>query len=94
MRLSKTERNTIKNAILSLDKKAKIFLFGSRTDDKKKGGDIDILVLSKKLKEKDKWKIEDEIFNHIEEQKIDIIVTNDVKKSAFTRYVFSQSVKL
>jgi len=44
MRLSNFEIETIKNTILDYIQDAKIFLFGSRVYDNKKGGDIDILV--------------------------------------------------
>ena len=37
MRISEIEKTTIVNAILEKDKNARIFLFGSRTDDLKKG---------------------------------------------------------
>ncbi len=44
MRLSTFEVNVIKHTILQSVKDAKILLFGSRVDDNKKGGDIDLLV--------------------------------------------------
>ncbi len=44
MRISQKEISIIKNAILDYIPDAKIFLFGSRVDDSKKGGDIDIFV--------------------------------------------------
>lgn len=47
MRLSNTEVNTIKTAVFELDLHAHIFLFGSRVDDSKRGGDIDLLIESK-----------------------------------------------
>lgn len=42
MRLTKQEVQIIKSAILQVDPEARIFLFGSRVDDQKKGGDIDL----------------------------------------------------
>jgi len=44
MRLSKTEQQIIKDAVLSIDPQARIYLFGSRADDTKRGGDIDLLI--------------------------------------------------
>ncbi len=49
MRLKSYEISVIKDCIEALDKDARIYLFGSRTDNEKKGGDIDLLVLSHKL---------------------------------------------
>ena len=47
MRLLQNEVSMIKNNILDHIQDAKIILFGSRVDDNKKGGDIDILIESK-----------------------------------------------
>lgn len=45
MRLSNTEINIIKQVACEIwGTKTKIYLFGSRTDDSKKGGDIDLFV--------------------------------------------------
>ncbi len=47
MRLAYEEQLAISDAIRQADADAMIYLFGSRTDDTAKGGDIDLLVLSK-----------------------------------------------
>lgn len=44
MRLSNQELNSIRSEILSADPDGKIFLFGSRADDSRRGGDIDLFV--------------------------------------------------
>ena len=46
MRLSAQDIDTIKSVILAHIEDVKIYLFGSRVDDTKKGGDIDIFVES------------------------------------------------
>ncbi len=45
MRLSQAERKAIKKAVENnFGPEAKIFLFGSRIDDSKRGGDIDLYI--------------------------------------------------
>lgn len=46
MRLLETERQAIKSVLHNADPKGKVFLFGSRVDDNRKGGDIDIFFES------------------------------------------------
>ena len=77
MRLSEKEISAIKNNILNFDQDAKIHLFGSRTNDKAKGGDIDVLVISDKIGFNEKLKIRTGIFKEIEEQKLDLVVKKD-----------------
>ena len=50
MRLTDLETEVIKKAIYSLDQHAEIYLFGSRVDERLKGGDIDLLIISKNLR--------------------------------------------
>ncbi|MBI2968374.1 MAG: nucleotidyltransferase domain-containing protein [Bacteroidetes bacterium] len=94
MRLSDFERMVIKNSIHSLDKTAKIYLFGSRTDVEKKGGDIDILVISQKLSFKDTPLICAFVFKDMEEQKIDFIMAKDPNESLFVKYIFEKAIPL
>ncbi len=47
MRLSKQEIEIIKSTLLDIFGEAKIYIFGSRLDDKVKGGDIDIFIIPK-----------------------------------------------
>jgi uncharacterized protein len=77
MRLSQKEKQIIVNAVLLFDPDAAIYLFGSRVNDRKRGGDIDLLVLSNKLNYNDKIRIKKYIFSYLEEQKIDIVISSD-----------------
>jgi predicted nucleotidyltransferase len=49
MRLKPEEITILKEAVLRFDPNSRVFLFGSRVDSSKKGGDIDLLVLSNSL---------------------------------------------
>ncbi len=93
MRLKKSEIDAIKSAINKYDNNAKVFLFGSRVDDSKKGGDIDLLIISDKIKLDEKLKIETSLDLLIDEQKIDLITTPELN-SAFLKNIYKQSIQL
>jgi predicted nucleotidyltransferase len=82
MRLSNIEREIIKEAAQNIyDKDAKIFIFGSRVDDTKKGGDIDIYIETPKHATiKDKLNFLVALENKIGEQKVDIIIKTPISK--------------
>ena len=44
MRLSPTEHQALRTLLGELDPAGRIYLFGSRTDDARRGGDIDIYL--------------------------------------------------
>ena len=46
MRLTVNEITLLKEKLALLSREAKLYLFGSRVDDSKRGGDIDLLVVS------------------------------------------------
>ena len=95
MRITENEKNVIIDAVKSADPGAKVWLFGSRADDSKKGGDIDIAIFSEKLS-KDVMKeiqVRRFICNRIGEQKIDIVTSSDGKE-AFFRLAVEEGVEL
>lgn len=92
MRLSKEEIKIIKKSILDIDPNAQIKLFGSRTDDTKLGGDIDLLLISDKLTFSDKLTILINIKKYLGERKIDIILFN--KEDLFHNYINSEAILL
>lgn len=94
MRISEIEKTTIVNAILEQDVDAQIFLFGSRTDDQKKGGDIDILVYSNEIGLMKIVKIKSSIFKIIPEQKIDLLVTKPNETNHFVDLISTQLISL
>ncbi len=79
MRISSQQKKAILESVAAeLGEDAKVFLFGSRVDDTKRGGDIDLFVevpfqvdngVRKKLR------ILSQIQRQIGEQKIDLIIT-------------------
>jgi len=85
MRLTEFEINSIKNTFNDLFVDGKIYLFGSRVDDTKKGGDIDLFIklnyqldAKERLNKKGQFRIKLE--DTIGEQKIDIIISKDTNR--------------
>jgi len=93
MRLSHTEIAAIKDTVMRSDQQAKVYLYGSRVDDKKKGGDIDILVFSKKISFLDKLKIKTELYTQLGEQKIDLLIAENDSKP-FVKIALTEAVQL
>jgi len=79
MRLSQENIILIKNSVKEIfDENSKVFLFGSRTDDQKKGGDIDLYIetqIKNDLLQK-KLKLINTLHKILGEQKIDIVINN------------------
>lgn len=100
MRLSETEIIQIKQALDKFIKnqKAELYLYGSRTDDKLKGGDIDLLILADnpEILTAQKHKILAEIKANIGEQRIDLKITSKkaIKKDAFLQTIMPTVVPL
>ena len=93
MRLPLLEKETIVSCIQSKDPNAKVYLFGSRTDDSKQGGDIDLLIESKILTTEVCHQIRWQIWEKIGEQKIDMVLAHDTDPS-FLKIIRKQSILL
>ncbi len=77
MRLTGHEKQVITAAVRRFDPDAAIWLFGSRVDDRRRGGDIDLAVLSSRIHRKETHDIRHQIREHIGEQKIDLVVASN-----------------
>ena len=95
MRITEHEKNAIVEAVKTVDPDAKVWLFGSRVDDTKKGGDIDIAIFSDKINKDimQKIKINRFICDKIGDQKIDIVTTSDGKE-AIARLAIAEGIQL
>ncbi len=94
MRLHKKQIEVLKNKLNALSSDAKLYLFGSRVDDTKKGGDIDLLIVSDELTKRDLRVLRVDFFKHFGEQKLDIILDNGEFKNPFTRHILQKAVLL
>jgi len=86
MRLTHKEVSTIKEAFLDIFQEGTIFLFGSRVDDSKKGGDIDLYIQlpcplspGEQLERKAQFKLK--LYETLGEQKIDIVIAKDQQRA-------------
>jgi predicted nucleotidyltransferase len=77
MRLTGTEKDALISAVHQEDRDAGVWLFGSRADDSRKGGDIDIAVLSPRIQVPGRMRIRRSIIDRIGDRKIDIVVSAD-----------------
>jgi len=93
MRLARQEREAITSAIHQADSDAEIYLFGSRVDDTARGGDIDLLVLSQKIKLMAKLDILAQLHLKLGERKIDLAVFPDASPP-FARIAIKAGVRL
>ena len=95
MRITEHEKKAIIDAVKNIDPEARLWLFGSRADDNKKGGDIDIAIFSGKIKNDvmQEIKVRRLICNKIGEQKIDIVTSSDGKE-AFFRLAVEEGIEL
>jgi predicted nucleotidyltransferase len=91
MRLSDLEKKSIvKTAKIFFGDDVKIFLFGSRVDDNKKGGDIDLYVKTKIKNDLNHKKLDFIIAleDEIGRQKIDVVIAKDS-----TREIEKEAIK-
>lgn len=74
MRIKAEQLEFIKNELNSMQKNIEVYLFGSRTDDLSKGGDIDLLILTNKPVERQKIRnFRIKFYRKFGWQKIDIV---------------------
>jgi len=94
MRLTPDEISNIKQSILTLDANADVYLFGSRVDDAKRGGDIDLLITSTRLKKRDLRRIRRQFFDCFGEQKMDLVLDAGDTSNAFINMIKPKAIKL
>ncbi|MFA6408902.1 MAG: nucleotidyltransferase domain-containing protein [Gammaproteobacteria bacterium] len=95
MRIEPEQLQFIKKSVKKFLPNAKVYLFGSRIDDKKRGGDIDILVLgSKTLTLQEKTEIRVEFWKNFGEQKLDIVDFTFDDPSPFKELVLMEAVEI
>jgi len=94
MRLSEWEIKEIKKAAeLVFGQNVRVMLFGSRVDDNKKGGDIDLYVITDDPSIEKEGKFWIELQKRLGEQKIDIILSEDPNRK-IEQVALKEGIKL
>jgi uncharacterized protein len=93
MRLTHSEIQAIKESIAGIDNHAHVYFFGSRLDDKKRGGDIDLLIMSHHMTQQDISFARRMIWKRIGEQKIDLVLAKD-RRRPFVRLALAEAILL
>ncbi len=96
MRLTERERAVVKDAVERRDRRAQLYLFGSRVDDSLRGGDIDLLIVSDRLKLADKLDMLAQLKDALGEQKIDILIKSEAAaaRDPFVAAILSKAARL
>lgn len=93
VRLTETQLKEIKMSVGRFDPEAQVYLFGSRTDMNAKGGDVDLLIVSESMDDKDRIPLKLALYDLLGEQKIDLIIAR-APFSAFQKMVLDEGVRL
>ncbi len=82
MRISDYDHQAIKQTFAEVFGEGKVYLFGSRVDDSRRGGDIDLYLCPQKLVDefKQKSQFSMRLQDRIGEQKIDIVIAKDQER--------------
>ena len=95
MRLSEFEIESIKRlAGIHFGRDVQVFLFGSRTNNQQRGGDIDLFIRGLNgghLKARSKINFVTDLILLIGDQKIDVVLDNPVIKSSYFFKTISQT---
>ena len=95
MRLTEFEQKSIRKTVQQFLPNAKVYLYGSRVDDMKRGGDIDLMIVDAELVTRKtigqiRWKL----WEILGEQKIDILGEQENNLSTFARMVSFDAVPI
>ncbi len=95
MRLARDQITFLKKPLEKLPRVKAVYLFGSRTDDRARGGDIDILVLSEKyLENRLIRKVKIGFYKKFGWQKIDIVNFLIEEQHPFKEIALENAVKI
>ena len=69
-------------------------LFGSRADDSQRGGDIDLLIVSRNIKLRERLRLQSKLEDALGLQKIDVMIVPNIESNPFAKFVEGRGVYL
>ncbi len=95
MRLSREKADFIKKLVRQAVPRAKVYLFGSRVDDTRRGGDIDILVVGgRRLTLREKLRVKTSFQLRFGAQKIDVVSYAKHTRATFKQIALQNAIAL
>lgn len=99
MRLSHEQTEVIRNAVTDIyGKDSKLWLFGSRVNDNRRGGDIDLLVRPGSIAGRhnlmDKIRLLGRLERELGERKVDIVIETSNDQRAIVRIAHETGIPL
>ncbi len=94
MRLSSYQAERIRECVQSFDPEAQVLLFGSRADDSQRGGDIDLLIVSRNISLRERLRLQSKLEDALGLQKIDVMIVANVESNPFAKFVEGRGVYL
>jgi predicted nucleotidyltransferase len=93
MRLHPWQAEAIREVVHTFDPNAHVYLFGSRVDDQARGGDIDLLVMSERIGEQHRTRLQHRLHERIGDQRIDLVLAPDTQRP-FVRLALAEAIEL
>lgn len=95
MRIKQEQVKFLSQTLIKICPSGEVFLFGSRVNDKARGGDIDILWLSpRKISLEKLIKAKIQFYLRFGEQKIDLVNLPFRDNSPFKQLILAEAVKI
>ena len=95
IRIKEEEISFFKERIKALDRDAELYVYGSRADMTKKGGDIDLVILSHENLDKTKLSnVKHEFRDVFGKQKIDLVNFTYEENPPFKKLIMSDAIEV
>jgi len=95
VRLTQEEARIIREIVNAVMPGVEVYLYGSRVDDAKRGGDIDLLLMGRQEKSPERIsRIRILLHEKLGDQKIDIVYHQEGKEDPFIEYISEEAIKL